>query len=159
MSLFFRFAYFVPIWGMSAGLQWRQNIWMDGWRHARNNQCNSLNFSFFFFFLVFLPSDFCNWLLFTVVLVLRKLIFFYSTGSFDIPWMFKDCLDELAKQALHITLPPRKQTLQEGNVSPMISQQQGHVWQSLDYGNRERCKGHKHIQRDIDYKLQSPPIS
>lgn len=69
-----------------------------------------------------------------------QLLFFDSTGFVDVTPVFKDCLDELAEQALHVALTARKQALQEGDVSSVSRQQQGDIRQALDYSQREGCE-------------------
>ena len=75
------------------------------------------------------------------------LILLDATGFVEVPWVLKDRLDKLAKQALHVVLTTGKQTLQEGDVSTVSRQQQGDIWQALDYGQREGCEGRKYVER------------
>lgn len=63
--------------------------------------------------------------------------------------MFEDGLDELAKQALHVVLTARKQTLQEGNVTTVSGQQQGDIRQAPDNGQREGCEGRKYSEKGV----------
>lgn len=53
------------------------------------------------------------------------------TGPLQIPWMFKHCLDELAKQPVHVALPSRVKALQETNVAAVGCNQQRNIGQAL----------------------------
>lgn len=79
------------------------------------------------------------------------LLLLNATGFLDILWVFKDGLDKLTKQALHVALAAGKQPLQEGDVSTMRRQQQGHIRQVLDYGQREGCAGRKYIGKGVRF--------
>lgn len=65
------------------------------------------------------------------------------TGFDELPRVFEDGLDELGEHSLHEALAARKQVLQEGDVSPVGRQQQGHVGEVLGCGHRERCEGER----------------
>lgn len=62
-----------------------------------------------------------------------------AAGFVDVARVIKDSLDKLAEQALHVALAAREQTLEEGDMPAVSRQQQGHVGQVLDYGQRESC--------------------
>lgn len=78
-------------------------------------------------------------------LLVLHLLLFDSTGSLDFLRMFKNCVHELAKQALHVALTSGKQTLQEGNVPAVGRQHERNVGKVLDYVDWEGCESRKYI--------------
>lgn len=71
--------------------------------------------------------------------VFTRSVLFDAACFLDVLLVFEGRVNKLAKQALHVALTARKQSLQKGDVSAMSRQQKGDVRQALDYGHWESC--------------------
>lgn len=80
-----------------------------------------------------------------------RLLLLDAAGFLDVPRVFKDGLDKLTEEALHVALTAGKQALQEGDVSAMGRHQQSDIRQALDYGQREGCVRRKYIEKGVRF--------